>query len=183
MKNKDFGLFFCPLLNKKVYRHLPLSGVTRLPPKEITPMALTDTAIRSVKPRDKPAELFDGGGLVLLVAPNGGKWWRLKYRFGRKASFPGRVSSHQPQGSPRAPRRGERTDCHGHHPGANIKAGKEAVRAEAVNSFEVVAREWHDKQKDTLVKSHGDKIFARFVNDIFPIIGAKAAFSDIFPVS
>lgn len=37
----------------------------------------------------------------------------------------------------------------------------------------MVAREWHDKQKDTWVKSHGDKIFARFVNDIFPIIGAK----------
>lgn len=61
----------------------------------------------------------------------------------------------------------------GIRPGANRKALKEAVRAEAVNSFEVVAREWHDKQKDTWVKSHGDKIFARFVNDIFPIIGAK----------
>jgi hypothetical protein len=26
--------------------------------------------------------LFDGGGLFLLVMPNGSKLWRLKYRFG-----------------------------------------------------------------------------------------------------
>lgn len=47
-------------------------------------MALTDTSIRSAKPQDKPAKLFDGGGLFLLVTPNGGRWWRLKYRFGGK---------------------------------------------------------------------------------------------------
>ncbi len=28
--------------------------------------------------------MFDGGGLYLEVAPSGGKWWRLKYRFGGK---------------------------------------------------------------------------------------------------
>ncbi len=47
-------------------------------------MALTDTAIKNVKISEKPQKLFDGGGLFLLVAPNGGKWWRLKYRFGGK---------------------------------------------------------------------------------------------------
>jgi Arm DNA-binding domain len=29
-------------------------------------------------------KLFDGGGMYLLVQPNGGKWWRLKYRVNRK---------------------------------------------------------------------------------------------------
>ena len=68
-------------------------------------MALTATAIRSAKPQDKPAKLFDGGGLFLLVTPNGGKWWRLKYRFGGKEKLlsPRRVSCRQPQGSPQAP--------------------------------------------------------------------------------
>lgn len=32
----------------------------------------------------KPLKLFDGGGLFLLVKPNGAKHWRLKYRFGGK---------------------------------------------------------------------------------------------------
>lgn len=31
-------------------------------------------------PSPKPYKLADGGGLFLLVNPNGGKWWRLKYR-------------------------------------------------------------------------------------------------------
>ena len=28
--------------------------------------------------------LFDGGGLYLEVAPSGGKWWHLKYRYDGK---------------------------------------------------------------------------------------------------
>ena len=44
-------------------------------------MPLTDTAIRAIKPTSKTAKYFDGGGLYLEVAPSGGKWWRLKYRF------------------------------------------------------------------------------------------------------
>jgi hypothetical protein len=47
-------------------------------------MPLTDTKIRTAKPADKPKKLFDGGGLYLEVSPNGGKWWRLKYRYGGK---------------------------------------------------------------------------------------------------
>ncbi len=45
-------------------------------------MPLTDTAIRNAKPGDKPFKLADEKGLFLLIAPTGGKWWRLKYRFG-----------------------------------------------------------------------------------------------------
>lgn len=36
-------------------------------------MALTDTAIRNAKPRDKPYKMGDAGGLFLLVQPSGGK--------------------------------------------------------------------------------------------------------------
>jgi hypothetical protein len=44
-------------------------------------MALTDTAIRKTKPTDKPFKVADEKGLFLLVAPTGGKLWRMKYRF------------------------------------------------------------------------------------------------------
>ncbi len=47
-------------------------------------MPLSDTAIRTAKPTDKPYKLADEKGLFLLVTPAGGKWWRLKYRFGGK---------------------------------------------------------------------------------------------------
>ena len=45
---------------------------------------LTDIAIRSAKPGDKPIRMFGGGGLYLEVSPSGGKWWRLKYRIDGK---------------------------------------------------------------------------------------------------
>jgi hypothetical protein len=47
-------------------------------------MPLTDTAVKNAKAQDKKVKLFDSEGLFLLVAPNGGKWWRLKYRFQKK---------------------------------------------------------------------------------------------------
>jgi integrase len=43
-------------------------------------MALTDLAVRNAKPRTKPYKISDGGGLFLLLQPNGSKLWRLKYR-------------------------------------------------------------------------------------------------------
>jgi len=43
----------------------------------------SDATFRTAKPREKPYKLFDGGGLYLpLVTPEGGRYWRLKYRFG-----------------------------------------------------------------------------------------------------
>lgn len=46
--------------------------------------ALTDTAIRGVKPASKPQKLFDGNGLFLFIAPSGAKSWRVKYFQGRE---------------------------------------------------------------------------------------------------
>ncbi len=45
---------------------------------------LSDLAIRRAKPSGKTQKLFDGGGLYLEISPVGGRWWRLKYRFGGK---------------------------------------------------------------------------------------------------
>ena len=43
-------------------------------------MALTDTAIRNAKPKEKPYKVADLQGLYLLVNPRGSKLWRVKYR-------------------------------------------------------------------------------------------------------
>jgi integrase len=45
---------------------------------------LSDRAIRTSKPREKPYKLYDGGGLHVFVQPSGSKLWRLKYRFAGK---------------------------------------------------------------------------------------------------
>ena len=47
-------------------------------------MLLSDVQIRNAKPTSKPYKLADGGGLYVLVKPDGAKYWRLKYRFAGK---------------------------------------------------------------------------------------------------
>ena len=43
-------------------------------------MALTDLQLRQAAPREREFKISDGGGLYILVRPNGSKLWRMKYR-------------------------------------------------------------------------------------------------------
>ena len=45
---------------------------------------LSDAQVRNAKPGEKPVKLTDGGGLYLLVQPNGGKHWRYKFTVNAK---------------------------------------------------------------------------------------------------
>lgn len=45
---------------------------------------LTETAIRAIKPAEKPRKLSDGGGLHLLITSQGTRLWRIHYRYGGK---------------------------------------------------------------------------------------------------
>lgn len=47
-------------------------------------MALTDTALKTIKPREKPYTLADERGLYVEVFPTGGKVWRYRYRINGK---------------------------------------------------------------------------------------------------
>ncbi|MGB8899301.1 MAG: Arm DNA-binding domain-containing protein, partial [Methylocella sp.] len=38
-------------------------------------MPLTDTAVRNARGRENPQKLSDGGGLHLLVNPDGARYW------------------------------------------------------------------------------------------------------------
>jgi len=136
-------------------------------------MPLTDTAIRSVKPKDKTFKLFDSGGLYLEVNPSGGKWWRWKYRFGGKEK---RLSlGVYPDVSLKAAR--EKRDATrqqlaaGTDPGQARKAEKLAQAG--AESFEAIAREWHAKFSPGWVASHGDRILRRLEKDLFPWLGMQ----------
>lgn len=136
-------------------------------------MPLTDTAVRNAKAGNKAIKLFDGGGLFLLVDPSGGKWWRLKYRFGRKAKL---LSLGTYPAVKLKDARGERDEMRrllaaGIDPGQARKAEK-AARGDA-NSFEAVAREWIGKYAPTWAESHASKIIRRLERDVFPWIGAR----------
>ena len=138
-------------------------------------MPLTDTAIRNAKSGEKPIKLFDERGLYLEIAPTGGKWWRLKYRFDSKEK---RLSlGVYPDVSLKDAR--DRRDearkllADGIDPSEHRKAHKSARANRAANSFEIVAREWFAKYSTRWATNHGGRIVQRFERDIFPWIGGR----------
>lgn len=144
-------------------------------PSGVAPVPLTDTAIRNAKPADKPVRLFDGGGLYLEIAPSGGKWWRLKYRFGGKEK---RYSLGVYPEVTLATARKKRDEAReklaaGIDPGEAKKAEKRASLLAAAHSFEIVARGWMDERKTTVEPAQHDKTLARMENDVFPWLGKR----------
>ena len=138
-------------------------------------MSLTDTAIRRASPQKKPYKLFDSGGLFLLVAPNGGKWWRFKYRFNKKEKLLSLGA--YPDVSLKAAR--ERRDQERKKlvdridPAVNRKAVKAAWEDSLANSFEVVAREWMEKQAAVWSETNTKKVKGQLELNIFPWIGSR----------
>ncbi len=47
-------------------------------------VSLTERRIRQAEAGAKPIKLADGGGMYLLLRPDGSRYWRLDYRFGGK---------------------------------------------------------------------------------------------------
>jgi len=136
-------------------------------------MKLTDTFLRGIKTSGKVQKHSDGGGLYLHVSPTGGKLWRLGYRFEGKQktmSF-GAYPAVSLKDARQKREEAKEQLAKGIDPCAHKQAVKAAIRMEATNSFEIVAREWYDKYKTVWVKQHGDKIFARLEKDLFPLIG------------
>lgn len=138
-------------------------------------MPLTDIAVRSAKPAEKPIKLFDERGLFLLISPAGGKWWRLKYRFGGKEKLLS-LGTYPDVGLKDA--RAKRDEARklladGVDPGENRKAQKIATQNRAANSFEVVTREWYGKHAPNWADHHGSRIIRRFERDIFPWLGGR----------
>ena len=137
-------------------------------------MHLTETVIKNTKSGEKSIRVFDGGGLYLEIAPAGGKWWRLKYRFAGKEK---RLSlGVYPDVSLKLARdrrdEARRLLANEVDPGEHRKATRAARKEQTANSFEVIAREWFSKFKPNWVESHADKIISRLERDLFPWIGA-----------
>lgn len=141
---------------------------------------LTDAAIRTAKPKDKPYKLYDGGGLFLLVTPTKknelpsrgapGKWWRFKYRFGGKekllsfGTYPEITLS-----SAREKRDAARKQiAEGFDPGEERKSNKSGS-----GSFEAVAREWVELKSPGWSPSHIEKTISILEKDVFPYLGPR----------
>jgi len=138
-------------------------------------MALTEIEAKKAKATEKPMKLSDGGGLFLLVQPNGSKYWRLAYRFNGKQKtlalgvYPD-ISLKDARQRREDARKLLANDV---DPGENRKAAKSAKTERAANSFETIAREWFVKNSSAWSQNHGDRIIRRLERDIFPWIGGR----------
>ena len=140
-------------------------------------MALTDTSIRKVKPGPKPVKLADGGGLYLLLRPDGGRWWRWDYRRPVTSKrntlslgvYPdvGLADARELHAAAR------KLLATGVDPGEARKAEKATGQEAATNTFEAIAREWHAKQKTTWADGYSAKVIRRLEADIFPWLGKQ----------
>lgn len=137
---------------------------------------LTDTQIRATKATDKPLKLFDGSGLFLLVTPEGGRRWRLKYRFDGKEKLLalGTYPELTLAAARKAAAAAREQIAQGADPSEQKRKDKDAKKLAAANTFEVVARAWMEHRRSTVEPAQHDKTLARFESDVLPWLGKKS---------
>jgi hypothetical protein len=114
-------------------------------------MALTQFAINKAIAKQKPLKLSDGGGLHLLVQPNGNRLWRFRYRFaGRENTIAFGPFPTVTLAQARAKREEARkllTD--GTDPATKKKLDRIVAATAARNTFGAVASEYIERLKES----------------------------------
>lgn len=138
---------------------------------------LTNQEVKNAKCDGKDVKLFDGGGMYLHVKANGGKWWRLKYRFAGKeklislGTFPEISLADARERRDKA----RRLLLEGVDPSTHRKQTKIEQRIQALqgsNTFEAVAVEWLDRiHKKAVVPAHYKRNEARIKQYLLPLLG------------
>ncbi|AGM44733.1 tyrosine-type recombinase/integrase [Aeromonas hydrophila] len=135
-------------------------------------MPLSDTAARQAKFTGKQQKLSDEKGLFLLITSSG-KYWRLKFRFGGKEKV--LALGVYPEVSLKEARvkreEARRLLADGIDPSLARKQSKVASRLASENSFEVIAREWHQGQLARWSPGHAQRVIESLEADAFPELG------------
>lgn len=134
---------------------------------------LTPSAVANAKPGAAPYSLTDGGGMFLLVNPDGSRWWRFRYyRPGTGKRNTLSLGTYPEVSLKRA--RAKRDELRAQvADGIDPADKRQAEAAAAADTFEAVAREWHAKQAARWKSTHADKIIRRLERNVFPWIGPK----------
>lgn len=130
---------------------------------------LTDTTVKAAKPREKPYKLFDEKGLYLLVRNTGSRLWRFKYRLLKKEKLLALGS--YPDVSLKLAR--ERRDEARRQVAGKVdpSALRKAERVADANSFEAVALEYLERQRQKLARTSFAKGHWLLVDLLCPHIG------------
>lgn len=134
---------------------------------------LTDTAVKKAVRQAKAYKLTDSGGLYIHVMPTGRKFWRCRYEWqGRErvltfGEYPAMslVTARGKRDEARLLLR-EKKD-----PAVVKKLQQMEDLKEANETFEVLAREWHQSQKAGWVPHHASDVIESLEFHVFPYIG------------
>lgn len=138
-------------------------------------MKLTDTFIRRVNGNGKVQKHSDGGGLFLYVTPTGKKSWRMAYRFAGKQKLLA-IGPYPTVGLREA--RDKREEAKKQllaniDPSSAKREAKASAAEAALNSFEVVAREWLERYSGSWTPAYKRYMVCRLEKNIFPHIGKR----------
>ena len=149
-------------------------------------MALTDTAIKALKPADSDYKKGDSGGLYLLVTTGGSKLWRVKFRVGgREKKLSLGAYPEVSLADARAARDKARENLSaGDDPALEKQREKRARQEGAGNTFDAIAKEYCSKRK-----RDGEKSWSQVTADkaewllgmLSPVIG-KMPVTEIKPI-
>lgn len=134
-------------------------------------MPLTVKAIEAAKPKDKPHRIGDGNGLYLEIPPRGAKRWRYRYRYAGKEKMISLGTYPSVTLKDARERRDEmsRALARGINPAEARK--EEKATLEGLNSFETIAREWHEKYGPNWTPEHAGIKLRCLERDAFPWLG------------
>lgn len=147
-------------------------------------MPLTDTFVKTAKPdpaKTAGSKFADGYGLFLLVK-DAGKYWRMAYRFAGKQKTLA-LGTYPSVTLAQARKRREEARAQlaaGIDPGV-IKQAQKVIKASAAgNTFEAIAREFHETKRSAWSDSYSEKWLRNMVKDLFPHIG-RMPLPDVTP--
>lgn len=138
-------------------------------------MPLTELRLKALRAKPEPGKHGDRDGLYLRIDSKGAMRWQWRIRTPKGETIVS-YGVYPEVGLAEARRRHDVARAQardGINPNEAKRAAKQAKAEQAVNSFEVVAREWFATRKDEWASSYGDKIMRRMEVDIFPYLGAK----------
>ena len=138
-------------------------------------MSLNIPLINNAKTLQKQYKLADSGGLYLLVHPNGSKYWRLKYRFlGKEKTMAFGVYPAVSLKEARLKRdSAKKTLSDGDDPVQLKKSNRRAQKIDAENSFNNIAFEWWNNEKDGWKEDHANNVWRTLEVDVLPYLGSR----------
>lgn len=146
--------------------------------RKTVPLTLDD--INKAKPREKDYALFDGGGLYLSVKANGKKAWKMATRLNGKQvklSF-GDYPAVSLKDARKKRLEAQEQIAQGINPNEAKKQRKQAEIAKIENTFEKIARSWHQNTLPEWKPVTANDIIRRLELNVFPFIG-RLSIADI----